>query len=202
MKHSPFWISIVLAALTTMPLAAQATRDPTTVPAGTFRTDPNHTLVTFDVNHFGFTEFYGTFPNATGTLTLKRNAIGNASVDITVPIARVSTTNETLDGELRSAEWFDAERFPTAHFVSNRIVQTGPRSARIEGNLTLHGISRPLILDADFGGAGVNPLSKAYTVGFKAIGHIRRSDFGVPKYVPLVGDDVTLTIAAAFEKTS
>ena len=75
------------------------------------------------------------------------------------------------------------------------------RSARIDGNLALHCVTRPLTLSADFGGAGVNPLS-AYTVGFKATGHLKRSDFGVTKYVPLVGDDVTLTIAVAFHKTN
>jgi polyisoprenoid-binding protein YceI len=202
MKHLPIFASLVLAAVTTAPLTAQATHDPATVPTGTFRSDPNHTLVTFDVNHFGFTEFYGTFPKATGTLTLNRDAVRDGFVDVTVPIARVSTTNETLDGELRSAEWFDAQRFPTARFVSRRVVRTGPRSARIEGSVTLHGVTRPMTLVADFRGAGVNPLSKAYTVGFKATGHLRRSDFGVAKYVPLVGDDVTLTIAAAFEKTN
>lgn len=202
MKHRPIFASLVFAALATAPLAAQATHDPAAVQAGTFRTDPNHTLVTFAIDHFGFSEFYGTFPNATGTLVLKRNSIGGAQVDITVPIARVATTNKTLDGELLSPDWFDAQRFPTARFVSSRVVPIGPRSARIEGTVTLHGVSRPLTLNATLGGAGVNPLSKAYTVGFKATGHLRRSDFGVAKYVPLVGDDVTLTIAAAFEKTN
>lgn len=115
---------------------------------------------------------------------------------------RVSTTNATLDEEPRSADWCDAQRLPTAHFVSNRVVKTGPRSARIEGSFTMHGVTRPLILDADFGGASVDPLSKAYTIGLQATGQLRRSDFGVTKYVPLVCDDVTLAIAAAFEKTN
>ncbi len=68
------------------------------------------------------------------------------------------------------------------------------------GDFTLHGVTRPLTLHASFNGAGVNPLSKAYTVGFQGTGVIRRSDFGVTKYVPLVGDEVRITISAAFEK--
>ena len=202
MKLLPLFAAITLAALNTSGLAAQATDTPAAVKAGTFRTDPSHTLVTFDVNHFGFSQFYGVFPNATGTLVLETRSMANTHVDISIPIARVSTTNATLDGELRSADWFDAQRYPKARFVSTRVVRTGPRSARIDGTFTLHGVSRPLTLAATFGGAGVNPLSKAYTVGFKATGRLRRSDFGVTKYLPLVGDVVTLTVAAAFEKAN
>ena len=190
-----------IALLGAAPLAAQATHDPVAVEAGTYQTDPNHTLVAFDVNHFGFTEFYGVFPGATGTLTLDPKAIAATKLDVSVPLARVSTTNATLDGELRSADWFDADRYPTARFVSARVTQTGPRTAKIAGTLTLHGVSKPMVLDATFAGAGANPLSKAYTVGFQASGHVKRSDFGVTKYVPLVGDDVKLTISGAFEKS-
>jgi len=197
-----FAILSSIALLTAAPLAAQATHDPVAVQAGTYKTDPNHTLVEFDVNHFGFTEFFGVFPGATGTLSLDPKAIAATKLDISVPIARVSTTNPTLDVELRSAEWFDAGTYPTAHFVSTRVTPTGPRTAKITGTITLHGVSKPLELDATFGGAGANPLSKAYTVGFQATGHLKRSDFGVIKYVPLVGDDVQLTISGAFEKTN
>ena len=77
---------------------------------------------------------------------------------------------------------------------------TGARTADITGALTLHGVTQPLVLHARFNGAGVNPLDHAYTSGFEATGVIRRSEFGVAKYVPLVGDEVTLTISAAFEK--
>ena len=192
----------VLALAVAAPIAAQATQSPLAVKAGTYKTDPNHTLVGFDVNHFGFTEFFGMFPGATGRLTLDPKAIAATKLDVSVPIARVSTTNATLDGELRSAEWFDAERYPSARFVSARVTPTGPRTAKITGTITLHGVSRPLVLDATFGGAGANPLSKAYTVGFQASGHLKRSDFGVSKYVPLVGDEVKLTISGAFEKTN
>jgi polyisoprenoid-binding protein YceI len=191
-----YGLALVLAA----PLAAQATHDAALVQAGSYRTDPNHTLVQFDVNHFGFSEFFGVFPAATGTLTLDPKAIGKTKLDVSVPVARVSTTNATLDEELRSADWFDAAKYPSIRFVSSSVTRTGANTAKIAGTVTMHGVSKPLVLDASFGGAGANPLSKAYTVGFKATGHLKRSDFGVSKYAPLVSDDVTLTIAAAFEK--
>lgn len=197
---APYFSALALAFAS--PLAAQATHDASAVQAGTYRTDPNHTLVQFDVNHLGFSEYFGIFPGATGTLTLDPKAIEATKLDVSLPVKRVSTTNATLDGELRGAEWFDAAKYPTIRFVSTSVTKTGPATARITGTVTMHGVSKPLVLDASFGGAGVNPLSKAYTVGFKATGHIKRTEFGVSKYAPLVGDDVTLTIAAAFEKAN
>jgi polyisoprenoid-binding protein YceI len=197
MKSSYFFgLALVLAA----PLAAQATHDAALVQAGSYRTDPSHTLVQFDVNHFGFSQFFGVFPAATGTLTLDPKALNKSKLDVSVPVARVSTTNATLDEELRSADWFDAAKYPTIRFVSSSVTRTGANTAKIAGTVTMHGVSKPLVLDASFGGAGANPLSKAYTVGFKATGRLKRTDFGVSKYAPLVSDDVTLTIAAAFEK--
>ena len=82
------------------------------------------------------------------------------------------------------------------------MVRTGTDTARISGNVTIHGVTRPLVLDARFHGAGVNPMDKAYTVGFDATGVLKRSEFGVSKYVPAVSDDVQLKISAAFEKTN
>jgi polyisoprenoid-binding protein YceI len=197
-----FFVFPALALARAAPLAAQATHDPATVQAGTYQTDPKHTLVQFDINHMGFSDFFGIFPGATGTLALDPKAIEKAKLDISLPVERVSTTNTTLDEELRSADWFDAAKYPTIRFVSTSVTRTGATTAKIAGTLTMHGVSKALVLDARFGGAGANPMSKAYTVGFRATGHVKRSDFGVSKLVPVVSDDVTLTIAAAFEKTN
>jgi polyisoprenoid-binding protein YceI len=85
-------------------------------------------------------------------------------------------------------------------FQSTRVTQTGPYSADIAGNLTLHGVTQPLMLHAVFNGAGLNLLTHKETLGFQLSGTLQRSAFGVSKFVPLVSDEVTLTIAAAFEK--
>ena len=191
-------IALAVAA----PLAAQATNDAATVEAGNYKADPMHTLVRFEVNHFGFSQYFGVFPAATGTLTLNPRNISSSKVDVTVPVERVSTTNSTLDGELRGADWFDAAKYPTIRFVSSSVIRTGPGTATIAGTLTLHGVSKPLVLDAIFVGAGANPLSKAYTAGFTATGRLKRTDFGISKYAPLVSDEVVLTISAPFEKTN
>ncbi|RZM37647.1 MAG: polyisoprenoid-binding protein [Sphingomonas sp.] len=191
---------IPLALIVPAAVIAQASPDATAVKAGSYAIDPNHTLVQFSVNHFGFNDYFGTLPGATGTMTLDPKRIAATKVDVSLPVERISTTNATLDGELKSADWFDAAKYPTIRFVSQSVTRTGPRTAKISGTVTMHGLSKPMVLDATFGGAGVNPLSKAYTAGFKATGTLKRSEFGVTKYVPLVGDAVTLSITAAFEQ--
>jgi polyisoprenoid-binding protein YceI len=99
---------------------------------------------------------------------------------------------------LKGDQWFDAAKLPNATFTSTKVVRSGKNSAVISGNLTLHGVTKPITLKARFIGAGVNPLDKSFTAGFEATGTIKRSEFGVSTYAPLIGDDVRLTIAGAF----
>lgn len=182
--------------------AGPANPDPTAVRAGTYTVEPGHTRIEFSLSHMGFSTWYGDFTGASGTLTLDPARPAADQLSITLPIASVSTTNAKLDGELKSPGWLDATQFPTATFVSSQVTPTGPRKADVMGQLTLHGVTRPLTLHVKFNGAGINPLSKAYTVGFDAQGMIRRSDFGVVKNVPLIGDEVNLTLSGAFVKSA
>ena len=162
--------------------------------------DTHHTLAAFAINHMGFNDFYAVIPNATGTLTLDPANAAADTLDVTLPASAISTTNSVLDGELKDPSWLDAAKYPEIHFTATKVTQTGAHTAHIDGNLTLHGVTRPIALDATFGGAGNNPMSKAFTVGFSATGTFKRSDFGVTKYVPLIGDEIHLMITAAFEK--
>jgi polyisoprenoid-binding protein YceI len=171
---------------------------PAAVNAGAYTVEPMHTRVLFAVSHMGFTTWYGEFTHVSGSLTLAPKTISASTLDIKIPTDTVSTSNTKLDGELKSPVWFDAAQFPTIEFKATHIVKTGHESANITGDLTFHGVTKPLTLHAVFNGAGVNPLSKQYTVGFNATGELKRSDFGVKTYVPLIGDEVTLTISAAF----
>lgn len=189
--------SIVVSA----PLfAQQADTSPAAVQAGHYALDSSHTLVRFTVDHFGISEFFGTFPGASGTLLLDPKNIASAKLDVSVPVGRVSTTNQTLDEELVSADWFDAEKYPAMRFVSTKVVKTGERTADVTGNLTMHGVTRPVTLKATFKAGAVNPMNQTYTIGFNATGVIKRTEFGVSKYAPLVSDETTIAITAAFEK--
>lgn len=178
-----------------------ANASPTAVTPGAFVVEPGHTQVMFSVAHMGFTNYGGVFSKASGSLKLDPKALTATALDVTVPVESVSTTSAKLDEELRGDQWLNAAKYPTMHLQSTRITRTGPSTATIAGALTLHGVTRPVTLKARFIGAGVDPLSKAYTVGFEVSGVIKRSDFGVKTYVPLIGDDVDLKINAAFVKS-
>jgi polyisoprenoid-binding protein YceI len=101
---------------------------------------------------------------------------------------------------LKGDQWLDAKANPQITFKAKSVTVTGPQTATVTGDLTLHGVTKPVNLQAKLNGGGVNPLDKKFTVGFELAGKIKRSDFGVKTYLPLIGDEVDLTISAAFEK--
>jgi polyisoprenoid-binding protein YceI len=194
-------LAALLSVATTAPaVRAQAVaQSPQAVKPGTYKVEPQHTQVIFSVSHFGFTNFSGFLSGASGTLVLDPKNPAASTLTVSIPIQSVATTSSVLNEELRGAQWLDATKFPTATFTSTKVTPTGERTATIDGTLTLHGVSKPVTLQAHLGGAGVNPLDKAYTVGFAVTGVIKRGDFGVKEDLPVVGNDVHLTIAGAFE---
>ena len=149
----------------------------------------------------GFSEFWGTFAGATGTLAIDPKAVAAAKLDVKVPIALVETTNRELNGELFSDEFFDAENYPWMKFSSTKVIRTGPKNFKVTGDLTMHNITKPIVLDVTFHGAGNDPFTgKDIMVGFDAKGMVMRSEFGLGKYVPIVSDETTITISAEFKK--
>ena len=192
--------SIVAAA----PLGAQAPAvpgapDPARVVSGTYTVDSGHTQLLFTVNHLGMTEYTGQFVTPTGTLTLDAKNPSASKVEVVFPVAKVSTTVPALDEHLKKADFFDAEKFPEARFVSTKIVARGT-NATITGNLTLKGVTKPVVLQARFVGAGPDMRSKKPYVGFAATGTIKRSDFGISYGVPMVSDEVKLVVNAGFQQ--
>ncbi len=183
------------------PALAQAVPvPPAQVQAGRYAVEPQHTQIEFAISHMGFTTYYGHFSNASGSLQLSPADPAASQLEIAVPVGTVSTTSDKLDEELKSPDWLDATHFPQMTFRSTKIVPSGADAAEVTGDLTLHGVTKPVTLHARFVGAGTNPLDKKYTVGFQIGGEINRSDFGVKTYVPLIGDAVQLTISGAFER--
>jgi polyisoprenoid-binding protein YceI len=172
---------------------------PEGVVAGTYVIDTKETLVRYSTLHMGLNEFWGTFPGATGTLTIDPKDVAAAKLDVKVPISSVETTNRDLNGLFFSDQFFDADKYPTMRFVSTEVTRTGNNTAKVAGNLTLHGITRPVVLNVTLNGAGPNSFSKVLTLGFKADGVVKRSDFGMGKYVPIVSDETNIAISAAFE---
>jgi polyisoprenoid-binding protein YceI len=166
---------------------------------GTYQIEPYHSQVLFSVLHFGLTNYNGMFAGASGTLKLDPANLADSKLDVSVAVASISTTVPLLTEELKGHDWFDAANFPVATFVSTAVAPTGNDSAKVTGNLTLHGVTKPVVLSVQLVGASVNPLSKAYSIGFEISGTIRRGDFGINTALPAVGNDVRLRIAGAFE---
>ena len=194
---------VALGSVATAVLAAGPTRLPAQIAAedikaGLYVVEPLHTRVQFTLSHMGFTDWYGDFAGISGTLQLDPARPSASRVDITIPVASVSTTSAKVDGELKEPAWFGASQYPDIRFVSDKVVPTGTSTAKIYGTLTFHGVSKPIVLETAFHGAGINPIDKSYNVGFNATTSLKRSDFGVAAYVPLIGDEVTLRISAAF----
>ena len=201
----------ILAAATlaaiALPVAAQApmptpgAADLSRVAAGTYAADPRHTQVAWSINHLGFSIYDGIFGGATGTMTLDPARPTAASLAIEVPVSGLVTTVPALDEHLKKPDFFDAERYPTVTFKSTSVAVSGA-NATVAGLLTLHGVTKPVTLNARFVGAGTNPLSKKPTIGFAATTTIKRSDFGMTTLLPALGDTVDLHINAAFEQAS
>ena len=188
------------AALIAGQAFAQASQDPKAVEAGTYAVEPSHTRVQFAVTHFGFTSYWGDVSGVSGSLVLDPKDSAADQVSVSIPVSSVSTTNAKLDGELKSPMFLDGTTYPTITFVSKSVKKTGPTTALVTGDLTLHGVTKPVTLAAKFNASGANMMNQHVTVGFDATAHIKRSDFGVTKYVGPVGDQVDVIISAAFEK--
>ena len=179
--------------------------DPARVTAGTYAADPNHSLIGWEVNHFGFNDYYGLFGDVAGTLTIDPANPSAAKVDMTIPIANVTTASKGLTDHLLRAgkdggkpDFFGPAPAP-ARFVSTSVKAEGTK-ATISGNLTMNGVTKPVTFEAEFTGAGTNPMNKKATIGFEAETTIKRSDFGVNYAIPMVSDEVELDISVAFEK--
>jgi polyisoprenoid-binding protein YceI len=204
MSYAPAAAFVFAAAFAGASIAQPAppSRDPSQAQGGTYKVGSAHTRIVFMVTHMGFTEYYGQFNGIAGELNLDPADVAKSAVAITIPTDSVDTSNGVLNGELKDPTWFDAAKYPTITFKSVKVTRTGQDTAAITGDLTFHGVTRPVTLDAKFNAAGPHPFTKKYTMGFNASTHLKRSDFGVTKYVPIVGDDVTLKISAEFEKVS
>jgi polyisoprenoid-binding protein YceI len=201
----PLLVAAPIIAQPTMPKEAPGKADSARVSAGTYAVEPSHSQVGFEIMHFGFNPYYGLFGDITGSLTLDPKKPSAATVDVQIPVTSVATSSKGLTEHLLRAGKdggkpdFFGPTPANARFISTSVKATG-MTAKIAGNLTLNGITKPVLLNAKFTGAGMNPFRKKETVGFTATTTIKRSDFGITQGIPLVGDDVGLVISVAFEK--
>ncbi len=181
-------------------MANPTSTDPAAAPKGDYALDKRHASLLVKVPHMGgFSRFTMRFDRLDGSFAYDPATWTATKVTITVDPVSINTGLPDFDKTIAGPSYFDSARYPAITFVSNK-VEGANGKGQVSGDLTFHGVTKPVTLDVKFHGAGANPMSKAYTVGFDATGSLKRSDFGVTKYVPLIGDKVDLFISAPFEK--
>lgn len=187
-------------------LAGPGTANASLVTAGNYALDPGHTLVSWTVNHFGFSDYFGLFGDISGTLELDPANIEASKLSVTIPVSKVTTANAGLTGHLLrdgrdgGAPDFFGSTPANATFVSTSVKKTSDTEATIEGLLTLNGVTKPVTISAKFTGAGKHPFNQKESVGFSGKTRIKRTDFNVNFGTQVVSDTVDLKISAAFEK--
>jgi polyisoprenoid-binding protein YceI len=163
--------------------------------ASTYSLEPDYSQGVFRWNHLGFSNPSAQFAQAQGTLEFDAAHATMSSVSVSIPLDSLHTGVPALDDHLRSEDFFETKKYPTATFKSTKVVQGAmSRQLKVSGNLTLHGVTRPVLLDVTLVKAGTNPRTSVPTLGFEAVSTVKRSDFGLGAYVPQVSDDVTIHI--------
>lgn len=167
----------------------------TTVKSGTYAIDPTHSNVEFAVKHLMISTVKGRFGDVKGTLEMPEK--GDPRLDVSIASSSIDTRVDARDTHLKSADFFDVEKFPTLRFVSTKAVQSGD-GWKLTGDLTMKGVTRPITLDVTDEGAAVDPWGNQ-KVAFNATGKLNRTDFGLTWNAALeaggvlVGEDVKLS---------
>jgi len=197
---APLLVAFTIFALPHPLARADVAADAQGMPAGTYQLDPNHTSITFKINHLGFSRYTGRFDKMEATLNFDGGAPEKSGLNVTIYPNSIDTNNAKLEEELRGDKFFDVIKYPRASFQSTAIQRTGPNTAKVTGDFTLMGTTHALTLDVTAIGAGIRPMDQKKVLGFSATSSFKRSDYGLQNLLPLVGDDVTLEIEAEFDK--
>jgi len=164
------------------------------VAAETYEVDPVHSAAVFRIKHLGIAYVYGRFNDLSGTLKIDEETPAKSTADISVETKNVDTFNSERDNHLRSADFFDAKKFPVISFKSKSFKKVGKDRYEVTGNLAIHGVTRPLTIDVERTGAGNDPWG-GYRIGFETTFAIKRSDFGMDFMMEGVGDEVRIIVS-------
>jgi polyisoprenoid-binding protein YceI len=175
---------ILIVALSSIGLTAYG--------ADSYKVDPVQSSVIFSIKHFGVTDFYGNFKQISGTITFDSADPSKSSVELTVPVESLDTRNDKRDQHLKSPDFFNAQQFPAITFKSNKIEGSGD-SYKISGDLTIHGVTKPITVD--FKKGGENKGQKETRSGGESRFTIKRSDYDMKFMAGPVGDDVNIILS-------
>ena len=169
---------------------------------GTWTADPMHSKLTFSITHMGISSVDGLFNTFTASAQTTKADFSDAVFELSVQVASINTQVEKRDEHLRSADFFDVAKYPTMTFKSTGIKSMSKGKYTLTGNLTLHGVTKPVTLDLWFRGTIENPQSKAFVSGFQLTGTLKRSDFdlGAKFPAPMLSDEVQIKADGEFIK--
>ena len=172
--------------------------------AATYTFEPQHTQGVIRWNHLGFANPTAQFNTVEGTLEFDPADPTHSSVAVTIPLTSMNTGVPDLNDDFRSSDFFDFAKFPMATFKSRKVEKGAtPDTLKVAGDLSVHGITKPVVLDVTINKIGTNPRNQVPTVGFEAMATLKRSDFGLGLYVPQVSDEIRIHITAeAAEKNA
>ena len=185
-----------MLAATVLAMAANASADLSAVPSGDYASDPSHSYITFTYSHLGFSIPVIGFRSFTTDLTLDNENPENSSVAVTIDATSVDSRVENFNGHLNGPNFFDTENNPEITFNSTSITSTGENTYDVVGDLTIKGVTKPVTLETTINKAANHPMRKVPTVGMSGSAKISRSDWGLDRAVPNVGDEITISVTA------
>jgi polyisoprenoid-binding protein YceI len=170
--------------------------------AQVWQVDNAHAKLGFTATHLMVNDVDGMFKTFDATITSSRPDFSDAVFNITAQASSIFTDNDKRDAHLRSADFFDADKNPTVTFKSTLVKKDGDKKLKITGDLTMHGITKRVVLDASFRGPMTHPMTKKPDVGFKVTGKVKRSDFKLGDSMPdaMISEEITITANGEFQQ--
>lgn len=165
--------------------------------ADTYKIDTSHVFVGFTVDHLGFSTTYGRFNDVSGTIEFDEENPEASSVEVKIDPASVDTGHKERDEHVRGEDLLNTAEYPEMSFKSTSVERTGEKTGKITGDLTMHGVTKPVTLDASFTKKGTYPMTeeKIEVIGFDATTTLKRSDYGMDKWTAMIGDEIPVTIS-------
>ena len=184
MFRRPLLSAVVLAIASAPALAAQK-----------YDIDANHTYITFSYDHFGFSRPVLKMENFTGDFQLDTADLTKSSISVTLPLDGLHSGVAKLDDDLKAPGFFDAAKYPDITFKSTKVEKAGNDGLKVTGDLTVHGVTKPLLLNVKINKIADGPMGKGPSAGFDADATLLRSDFGVGRLAPMVSDEIKVHIS-------
>jgi polyisoprenoid-binding protein YceI len=165
---------------------------------GAYTVDKSHAFILFSVSHLGYSMYHGRFNGFDAQLNFDPAAPEKSTLDVAIDMSSADSNNPKMLEQYKSDKFFNVVKYPTATFKATKVTKMGQDSGKIVGDLSMMGVTKPVTLDVKFHGYGIGPFSKQETLGFSATGVIKRSEWGITAFLPMIGDDVRIDIEAEF----